>query len=119
MKVVYICSPYRADDVQEHQENLDLAKRACEHAIREGVAPICPQLYFSQFIKEEEKALAAGLALVTTADELWVMGTRISPGMAAEIQLATELAIPVRCLPDPQVAEERLLEAIFMNKTED
>ncbi len=116
MKAVYICSPYRAADEQGFQENLKLARRACEHAIHMGSVPICPQLYFSQFINEEtdrETALKAGLALVGTADELWVIGSQVSCGMAGEIKEATELGIPVKCVPDPEVAEEQLINVIF------
>lgn len=116
MKVIYICSPYRAADEQGLLENIKLARRACEHAIHMGNAPICPQLYFSQFINEEtdrETALKAGLSLVGAADELWVIGSHVSAGMAGEIKEATEIGIPVKCMSDPEVAEEQLISAIF------
>ena len=119
MKAIYVCSPYRAKDEQGLQENIKLARRACELVTCMGDAPICPQLYFSQFIKERETALEAGLALVGAADELWVIGSRISDGMAAEIHEATKLGKKVRCITDPKVAEEHLLNTILMSNSED
>ena len=113
MKAIYVCSPYRAKDEQGLQENIKLAIRACELVTCMGDAPICPQLYFSQFIKEREVALKAGLGLVKAVDELWVIGPRISSGMASEILEAARLGVPVRCVTDPQVAMEHLLDAIF------
>ena len=116
MKVIYICSPFRADDSKAFHENIKLAQRACEYAIGSGNTPICPQLYFPQFLNEEtqrEIALKAGLGLVKAADELWVIGPKISSGMASEILEAARLGVPVRCVTDPQVAMEHLLDAIF------
>lgn len=116
MNSIYVCSPYRADDDRELQENINLARRACKYVIKCGCTPICPQLYFPQFLNEEtqrEIALKAGLGLVKAADELWVIGPKISSGMASEIKEAARLGVPVRCVTDPQVAMEHLLDAIF------
>lgn len=116
MESIYVCSPYRADDDRELQENINLARRACEYVIKCGCTPICPQLYFPQFLDEEtqrEIALKAGLGLLQSVDELWVVGPRITAGMASEIKEAISLEVPVRCIPDPQVAMEHLLDAIF------
>ena len=115
MSVIYICSPYRARDEQGLQENLELARRACELVIRNGDAPICPQLY----LEDKDGRKKVGLALVGAADELWVMGSRISDGMAAEIYEATKVGKPVKCMTDPRVAEEHLLNTILLSKTED
>ena len=116
MTAIYISSPYRADDDQTLQENINLARRACEYAIKSGDTPICPQLYYPQFLDEgtqRDIALKAGLGLVKAADELWVIGPKISSGMASEIKEAARLGVPVRCVTDPQVAMEHLLDAIF------
>lgn len=90
MESIYVCSPYRADDDRELQENINLARRSCEYVIKSRCTPICPHLYFSQFLYEGtqwEIALKAGLGLLESVDELWIVGPRIMTGMALEIKV--------------------------------
>ena len=87
--IVYICSPY-AGDVDA---NTAAARRYCRHAVETGYIPIAPHLLFPQFLndadpKERELELFFGNALMSKCSEVWVFGSRISPGMEAEINRA-------------------------------
>ena len=99
-KLVYICSPYRGN-VEENTEN---ARRYSLRAIIDhpDVIPIAPHLLFTQYLDDDDPeqrriGLDAGLDLLSICDELWVYGLdNPSEGMAAEIAMAKELAIPIR-----------------------
>jgi len=96
VKVVYICSPFSGDVIQ----NTENARRYCKYAVSQGVLPIAPHLLFPQFLDdncpvEREKGLVFGLVLLKKADELWVFGTRTSEGMRREIEKANTEGIPV------------------------
>lgn len=87
--IVYICSPY-AGDVDA---NTAAARGYCRHAVETGYIPIAPHLLFPQFLndadpKERELGLFFGNALMSKCSEVWVFGSRISPGMEAEINRA-------------------------------
>mgnify|MGYP003297896537 FL=1 len=118
MKTVFVCSPYRGDT----EKNQRLARRVCRRAVEEGYAVICPHLLYPQFLSdddenEREQGIRAGLCSLEKADELWVVGNQITSGMSREIARATELGISIRCVCDPLVAEEHLLNDIL--ETED
>ena len=123
-KVVYICSPFRAvgnDPETEMARNIELAKRVCKSAVEKGYVVFCPHLFYPQFLndahdRERELGMAAGLKELELADELWVVGNRISEGMSREISRAGELGIPTICVCDPMVAEERLLDAVLSER---
>lgn len=121
MTKVYICSPYRAPNEKELQENIELAKRVCRSATMTGYTVLCPHLLYPQFLddndeEEREAGIQAGLELLETADEVWVVSGRISTGMAREIARAGELGIPTKCVIDPLVVEEHLLNTIVFRK---
>lgn len=87
--IVYICSPY-AGDVEG---NTVAARRYSRFAVDSGYIPIAPHLLFPQFLddddpKERELGLFFGNALMSKCSEVWVFGSRISPGMRAEIERA-------------------------------
>lgn len=96
MKFVYVCSPYRGDV----ERNVAKAHGYCRFAVTQGVIPLAPHIYFTQFLDDDipEERLAGlriGLNILERCDELWVFGTRISKGMKAEIRAAEQLGIPV------------------------
>lgn len=99
-KLVYICSPCRGD----YEKNIQKAQGYCREAMEKwsDVLPIAPHVYFTQFLddtneKERELGMAAGIALLSICDEIWVYGMENpSQGMASEITYAIEHAIPVR-----------------------
>lgn len=122
-KKIFVCSPYRsiAEDPEcqksQLEANIYRAKTACRILSTLGFLPLAPHLYFTQFLKDEEKkeretGMKLGLRWLEEADELWVFGDTVSEGMAAEIQKANELNKPVRNLPEPGRMIELLLKNI-------
>lgn len=97
MKFVYICSPLRGDV----ETNIRRAFGYCRFATKQGVFPLAPHAMFSGFLddtipEERQTGMALGLELLKTCSELWVFGAKTTEGMAAEIQAAVQLKIPVR-----------------------
>lgn len=99
MKKVYICSPLRGD----YEQNIENAKGYCRGVVLQGDMPICPHIYFTQFLDdtvehERKIGMAAGLGLLKYCDKVYVYGEP-SEGMKAEITLAKQMGIEVvyRC----------------------
>lgn len=87
--IVYICSPY-AGDIETNVAN---ARRYSRFAVDKGYIPIAPHLLFPQFLNdsdpnERELGLFFGNAIMSKCSEIWVFGSAISNGMAAEIKRA-------------------------------
>lgn len=96
-KLIYIASPYAGDI----ERNTAFAIDACRYCITQGHTPVAPHLLYTRMLDDADPAqreigLELGYRLLEHADELWVCGERISPGMAAEIAEADRLGIPVR-----------------------
>lgn len=96
LKYVYICSPYRGD----MDYNTATAQFYCQYATGQGVIPIAPHIYFTQFLDDDEPderllGLEMGLDILKHCAELWVFGNRISDGMRDEINTAGQSGIPV------------------------
>lgn len=99
MKLVYICSPYRAADEATLQRNIDYAKELTRTVLMRGEAAVTPHLYMTQCLNEADEAerqcgLAAGQAIIEKC-EIMLVGRRfgISEGMAGEIERAKEREI--------------------------
>ena len=99
MKLVYICSPYRATDAETLQRNIKYAKTLTRAALLRGECPVTAHLYMTQCLDEsiegERKiGLAAGTEILRRCD-LVIVGMKygISEGMAAEIRRAEENGI--------------------------
>ena len=87
--IVYICSPYAGDT----DCNIKAAQKYSRYAVDNGFIPVAPHLLFPQFMndtdpKERELGLLFGNALMSKCSEVWVFGSTISAGMAAEIKRA-------------------------------
>ena len=87
--IVYICSPYAGDI----ETNVVAAPRYSRFAVEKGYIPIAPHLLFPQFLNdsdpnERELGLFFGNAIMSKCSEIWVFGSKISNGMAAEIKRA-------------------------------
>lgn len=100
-KMVFICSPFAGDT--EH--NTERAKGYCRFAVTKNTIPIAPHLLFPQFMddddpKQRENAIAMGLVLLAKCQELWCFGSRISNGMAIELENAKKLKTPIRYFTD-------------------
>ena len=69
------------------------ARRYSRFAVEKGYIPIAPHLLFPQFLNdsdpnERELGLFFGNAIMSKCSEIWVFGSQISNGMAAEIKRA-------------------------------
>ena len=87
--LVYICSPYSGDV----ERNVKAAQGYSRHAVDKGYIPLAPHLLFPQFLQENKPkerllGLLFGNALMSKCSEVWVFGSRISPGMETEIKRA-------------------------------
>ncbi len=97
-KKVYICSPYRGDT----SLNTEKAKRFCKWAVLEkNVQPVAPHIYFTQFLEDDvplqrEIGMDMGIQLLRECSEIWVLGEKLSDGMAREIEEAGRLGMPIR-----------------------
>jgi hypothetical protein len=87
--IVYICSPYSGD----LERNTRAARNYSRYAVDKGYIPFAPHLLFPQFLqedkpKERQLGLLFGNALMSKCAEVWVFGSRITPGMETEIKRA-------------------------------
>ena len=121
MKLVFICSPYRSDNPDPHEKaveilrNIQMARTGCRIAVERGFTPFAPHLFFPQFLSEEterEAGIEMGMQMLSLCTELWVLGCKVTDGMAKEISCARELGIPVRIMENPKTGAERLMEAV-------
>ena len=101
MKKVFICSRYRADEKHTTEDNVRRAVFACACAAAKGYAPYAPHLYLprcfdDRYPAERELGMAVGRAFLAVCDEVWQWGATVSAGMAAELDLAKELGIPIK-----------------------
>ena len=95
--MIYVASPLSGDV----EKNIEYAREACRAVMDSGHAFFAPHLLYPSFLDDtvpEERKLGMdmGLAVLENCDELWAFGPRISAGMAAEIEHAERLGIPVR-----------------------
>ena len=94
--LVFICSPYRGNT----ETNVQNARAYCSLASLRGCIPFAPHLLFTQFLddaKADERKLGMymGAEMLRLCDELWAFGEP-TEGMAAEMELAERMGIPVR-----------------------
>ena len=94
MNLVYIASPYRGDV----ENNVKMAKEYCAYAVRCGFIPICPHIYFTEFLSdvnetERQRGINMGLQLLGLCVEMWVFG-KVTEGMQQEIDEAKRIGIP-------------------------
>ena len=99
--LVYICSPYSG----EIEYNLSRARGYCRLAVSKGYIPLAPHLHYPQFMDDgdsEQRKLGLFFALVLlgNCDEIWVFGSRISEGMARELETAERRSILIRRFTD-------------------
>lgn len=97
LPLVYIASPFAGD----MEENIKRAKGYCKLAVSRGCIPLAPHLHYPQFMddgdrQQRELGLRFAVILLGKCDELWVFGSRISSGMAAEIAKARSRGMPIR-----------------------
>ena len=102
MKLIYICSPYRAENDAALQRNIDYARELTRNALLQGDVPVATHLYMTQCLDESIEGerrigLAAGTEILRRCDAVVVgMKYGISEGMAAEIQCAKNDGILIK-----------------------
>lgn len=95
--LVYICSPFSGDT----KDNTQKARRYSRFAVRNACIPLAPHLLFPQFMDDTvptERAIALfmDMVLLGKCEQIWVFGSNISTGMAAEIEKAEKRNMPIR-----------------------
>ena len=106
MRVVYICSPYRAADEETLQRNIDYARALTRGVLMRGESPVAVHLYMTRCLdednpKERYVGLVAGREIIPRCDAV-VVGTKhgISAGMSAEIEFAEKCGILVEYIEE-------------------
>lgn len=106
MKLVYICSPYRAADEETLRRNIEYARELTREALLRGESPVTVHLYMTQCLDESNEqerntGLAAGRELIPRCDAV-IVGARlgISAGMKAEIDFARRCGVPVQYIQE-------------------
>lgn len=95
--LVYICSPFAGDE----ERNMEKARRYSRFAVRQACLPVAPHLLFPQFMDdavpaERSISLFMGMVLLGKCEQVWVFGSIISAGMAAEIEKAEKKNMLIR-----------------------
>lgn len=93
--LVYICSPFSGDI----EGNTKKARGYSRFAVDQGAIPLAPHLLLPQFMSEQterELAMFMDMVLLGRCDEIWVFGSNISNGMAAEIEIAKQKNMKIR-----------------------
>jgi hypothetical protein len=103
-KKAYICSPYRGD-VEKNVENAILL---CKYALNQGYLPVCPHIYFPQFLndnvaEERELGIGVGLNLLELCDVVFTFGN-VSDGMKSEIEVAERLGLNIELVKFGDIA---------------
>ncbi|WP_213360134.1 DUF4406 domain-containing protein [Enterococcus gallinarum] len=85
--MVYICSAYSGDVAA----NIEKTKHYCRYAVDHNCMPIAPHLMYPQFMDEtteRELAIHMDLVFLGKCEEVWVIGNKLSKGMAIELEQA-------------------------------
>jgi hypothetical protein len=102
MKVVYIAHPLGQGP--DREANRLRAARWCGYLAKEfNIAPVADWIVLSSVWSEEDGrqlGLAIDVVLVQRCDEVWLVGGRISPGMAIEVAAAQAAGIKVIDMTD-------------------
>lgn len=98
MKLVYIAHPLGAGP--DRKANLQRAARWCAWAaVKRGVAPSASWIVLAGVLPETPENRALGLecdfAAVKRCDEVWLVGGRVSEGMALEAEVAQRNGITI------------------------
>lgn len=94
--LVYICSPYSGNV----ENNVELARALCAHAVARRKIPLAPHLLFPQFMddtyaSDRELAMFFNRILLSKCEAIWVYTARVSAGMRTEIEWAHHLELPI------------------------
>jgi hypothetical protein len=95
--IVFICSPYADDPLNNERRSICY----CRFAVRQGCIPFAPHIYFTRFLDDrspDDRALGLfmGQVMLTKCVELWVFGSKITSGMEREIAKAVQRDMLIR-----------------------
>jgi hypothetical protein len=112
MKMIYICSPWRARTEEEKAANIEIVKDLCRKVIMAGNIPIAPHLYFTQFLnddhpQERNTGMAAGLKLLESCSEVVAADVPPTKGMKVELIEAVGLGLKVTTYPADPPEDEK------------
>lgn len=70
-------------------------------AISQGMLPLAPHLYFTQLLDDDQPddrrmGMAMGREWLNEADEMWLVGPKVTEGMRQELEYARMKNIPVK-----------------------
>ena len=104
MKKIFISSPLAGD----YENNIKNAQKYCREALFQGYIPLAPHVYYTSFLEENNEierqlGMDMGLRWLAECDEMWVFNQNgISKGMQVEIDMATQLNIPIKYKEDEE-----------------
>jgi hypothetical protein len=108
MMKIYVCSPFRSNDLNAKERNITAARKICETIIEAGARPVAPHLFYPQLDITDEKGREIALKDLADCDAMIVykeFGT--TAGMEAEIERAKQLRIAARdCASLTQIDDE-------------
>ena len=88
MRIAFICSKYRNNPTFNTRQ----AIKFCLRATKKNYIPICPHLYFTQFLADDNPeqrklGMKMGKQLMRICDEMWVFEKYgVSEGMEQEVE---------------------------------
>jgi hypothetical protein len=103
VRIVYVCSPWRAKDDATRRANRDRAERVCREVAMAGDVPVAAHLLYPQFLDDADPiergvGLRCAMALLARCDEVRVFGEQ-TEGMRAEVAAARALHVLVISVP--------------------
>ena len=107
---IYVCSPYKGDI----ETNTEAAKQYCRYISKRGSHPLCPHIYFTQFLnddvpEERNAGMAHALAWLDDCDRMYIFlndNRTVSEGMQKGIEYANDHNIPIRFITLDEVNKE-------------
>jgi hypothetical protein len=110
VKVVYLAHPLRGPD---RAENLRRARAWFRWALTKGVAVVMDWLLLAEELPDDDELwMSFCVELVERADEIWLVGGRVSEGMAIERAHAEIHGVRVRDLTDLGAEPPIVLRAV-------
>ena len=108
---VYICAPFEGRNTRSQEKIWWYCHFAKDH----NCIPVAPYLYFPEFMnemieKERKQMEHFALCNMQQAQEVWVFGDVMTPAMKRELELANDLGINIRFLPDWDIIRDYWLE---------
>jgi len=115
IKRVFVCSPLRPRMGWTLEQNIELARKLCVAAVRAGVAPFAPHVFYlgiglDDFTpRDREAGIAAGLRWLAVSDELWAFAESYddcTEEMRLEVDKAQTFNVPVKVVYLPECWRE-------------